>query len=161
MASRVSHADAVEALTRLLGFRIVKDEGLQTDLRKGRVHVVVRSFHEPKRMVIRFHEDRGRVAQRLVLESGSRLLRFKAQLQVALEKQERIEKERLEKFEKASESEAVKRLLHCRFYKICPQAREDRLYCTSGGFSDCCDEYQRFRKAEKLEALKLRSTCTF
>lgn len=154
MASPISHADTVEALTRLLGFRIVKDEGLQTDMRKGGFHVVVRSFVQPKRTEIRFHEDRGQGTQRLVLESSARLLRFKAQLQVALDKQERIHRERLETFEKSSESEAVKHLLYCRFYKICPQAREDRYYCVSGVMSDCCDEFQKFRKLEKLEGGK-------
>ena len=77
-------------LTRSLGFRIARNEGLQTELRKGKIHVIVRTFDECRGTKIRFHEDRGRGSQRLMVERSRRLLRFKQRLEAALEKRGRI-----------------------------------------------------------------------
>ncbi|MBS7618804.1 hypothetical protein KEJ25_09465 [Candidatus Bathyarchaeota archaeon] len=54
----VSHSCAVNALVHRLGFKVVKDEGSMTELRKGGIHVVVRSRLDED-TEIRFHEDRG------------------------------------------------------------------------------------------------------
>lgn len=147
MRSPVSHSDAVEALTGLLGFTVVKEEGLQTEMRKGRVHVIVRSFVEPRETEIRFHEDRGRGSQRLVVERSSRLLRFKHRLETALEKQKLLREASEWKIERAF-LESVKS--HgCPFYGDCPYLKE--LY----PFTYCLTEYRycdEYRRLEKLRS---------
>lgn len=145
MQSPVSHSDAVQALTQLLGFRIVKEEGLQTEMRKGRIHVIVRTFVEPPRTEIRFHEDRGGVSQKLVLERSSRLLRFKQQLEVALEKQKRFTEALVKETEKAFEKAFFESISShgCPFYVDCPHFKE--LYFLTYCITEYhyCDEYRR------------------
>jgi len=92
MLSPVSHLSVIELLTDSLGFRIVKDEGLQTELRKGRIHVIVRTYRDDRGTVIRFHEDHGQGRKHLALERSRSLLRFKQLLEAALEKKKQADK---------------------------------------------------------------------
>lgn len=150
MMSPVSHSDAVEALTGLLGFRIVREEGLQTEMRKGRIHVVVRTFLKPWGTEIRFHEDRGRGSQRLVLERSSGLLRFKQRLEATLEKQKLLREASEWKIEKAF-LESV-RSHGCLFYGDCSYLKE--LY----PFTYCITEYRYcdgYRRRDELRRLGL------
>lgn len=143
--SPVCHSDAVEALTNILGFRIIREEGLQTEMRKGKVHVVVRTFHGAGGTEIRFHEDRGQGSHRLVLERSGRLLKFRQRLEAALEKQKLIKEASNRKFEEAF-LEAVKS--HgCPFYRDCPHFKELPLtYCITK--YRYCDEYRRRDKLQ-------------
>jgi hypothetical protein len=94
--SDISYDCALNALARL-GFKVVKVDGLMCEFRRGSIHVVVRGFKGLEPLEIRFHEDRGRGLNHVVVESSSRLLRFRDRLEEALEKQKRIEEEELKK----------------------------------------------------------------
>lgn len=144
--SPVSHLDAVEALTSLLGFRIVKDEGLQTETRKGKIHVIVRTFHEDRGTEIRFHEDRGRGSERLVVERSSRLLTFKQRLEAALEKQKHLTEASERKIEKAFLESVSSH--GCPFYGDCPYLKE--LY----PFTYCITEYRHCDEYRKRDGLR-------
>lgn len=140
--SPVSHPNTVKALTGLLGFKVVRVDGLQTELRRGRIHVVVRTFHEDRGTEVRFHEDRGR-GPKLVVERSGRLLRFKQRLEAALEKQKRVE-EAWKRREVRAILESVDPRNCCPFYDVCPLFRESLFvmtYCYSDHHQ--CDEYRR------------------
>ena len=140
--SPVTHSEAVEVLASRFGFRVVRDEGLQTEMRRGAIHVVVRTYRESGRTVIRFHEDRFRVGERHTVEGGARLVRLGAGLLEALKEKGRAGPTS----EKALEVEAPGLLERCRFYDVCGMARMDRLSCMSSPYSSLCMEYQRLKE---------------
>jgi hypothetical protein len=83
--SPITHAETVWVLVNEFGFRVVRVEGLQTELRRGCIHVVVRTYRETGGTVIRFHEDRYRMGERHTVERSARLIRFGAELREALQ----------------------------------------------------------------------------
>ena len=151
IVSPVTHSEAVEVLKDGFGFRVVRDEGLQTEMRRGAIHVVVRTYRESGRTVIRFHEDRFRVGERHTVDGGARLVRFGAGLWEALKEKRRAGP----RSEKIPEVEAPGLLDRCRFYDVCGEARRDRLSCMSSPYSSLCTEYQRL-KAKETEDIKRR-----
>jgi hypothetical protein len=139
LLSPITHAEAVWVLVNELRFRIVRDEGLQTELRRGRIHVVVRTYKETGDTVIRFHEDRYRMGERHTVERSARLLKFEDELREVLSKR---------RAGGGTEApiptvEAPSPEGKCRFYGDCGRARADSLLCISGAYSELCEEYQR------------------
>jgi len=141
----VTHAEAVWVLVNELGFRVVRVEGLQTELRRGCIHVVVRTYRETGGTVIRFHEDRYRMGERHTVERSARLIRFEDELREALSKRRA-----------GGGTEAPIPLVEapspegrCRFYGVCRMARADSLLCTSGAYSELCEEYKRLEEEER------------
>jgi hypothetical protein len=146
LLSPISHAEAVGVLVNELGFRIVRDEGLQTELRRGCIHVVVRTYKETGDTVIRFHEDRYRMGERHTVERSARLLKFEDELREALSKRGRA----------GGGTEAPIPMVEapspegrCKFYGDCRMARADSLLCMSGPYSELCEEYKRLEEEER------------
>jgi hypothetical protein len=146
LLSPISHAEAVGVLVNELRFRIARDEGLQTELRRGCIHVVVRTYKETGDTVIRFHEDRYRMGERHTVERSARLLKFEAELREALSKRGRA----------GGETEAPIPMVEapspegkCKFYGDCRMARTDSLLCISGAYSELCEEYKRLEEEER------------
>jgi hypothetical protein len=145
--SPITHAEAVWVLVNEFGFRVVRDEGLQTELRRGCIHVVVRTYRESGGTVIRFHEDRFGEGGRHAVERSARLLRFGAGLREALSK--RRKRTGVGSEVSIPSVEAPSLGGKCRFYGNCSEARGDRLLCISGAFSELCEEYQRLEEERK------------
>jgi hypothetical protein len=150
--SPITHAETVWVLVNEFGFRVVRVEGLQTELRRGCIHVVVRTYREAGGTVIRFHEDRYRMGERHTVERSARLIRFGARLREALSKRRRA----------GARSEASIPVVEalglggkCRFYGDCREARGDRLLCISGTFSELCEEYRRLEEERKKRNKKI------
>jgi hypothetical protein len=132
------------------GFRVIRDEGLQTELRRGCIHVVVRTYRETGGTVIRFHEDRYRAGMRHTVERSARLLRFEAGLKMALLKR---------RAEGGTENsipvvEAPGPEGRCKFYGDCRMARADSLLCMSGAYSELCEEYKRLEEEKRRKRNK-------
>jgi hypothetical protein len=149
--SPVTHAEVVWVLVNEFGFRVVRDEGLQTELRRGRIHVVVRTYKETGDTVIRFHEDRYRMGERHTVERSARLLKFEAELREALSKRGRAGG--------GTEApiptvEAPSPEGKCKFYGDCRMARADSLLCMSGAYSGLCEEYKRLEEEERRKRNK-------
>jgi hypothetical protein len=149
--SPVTHAEVVWVLVNELGFRVVRVEGLQTELRRGCIHVVVRTYREAGGTVIRFHEDRYRMGERHTVERSARLLKFEAELREALSKR------RAGGGTEAPTpvAEATSQEDKCRFYGDCRMARADSLLCMSGAYSELCEEYRRLEKERKKRDKKI------
>jgi len=138
--SPVTHAEAVWVLVNEFRFRVVRVEGLQTELRRGCIHVVVRTYREAGGTVIRFHEDRYRMGERHTVERSARLIRFGDELRGALSKRGGTGREPETSIPLV---EAPSPEGRCRFYGVCRMARVDSLLCMSGAYSELCEEYQR------------------
>jgi hypothetical protein len=150
LLSPISHAEAVWVLVNELRFRIARDEGLQTELRRGRIHVVVRTYKETGDTVIRFHEDRYRMGERHTVERSARLLKFEDELREALSKR---------RAGGGTEApiptvEAPSPEGKCKFYGDCRMARADSLLCMSGAYSELCEEYKRLEEEERKKRNK-------
>lgn len=145
LISPITHSEAVDVLRSRFGFRVVRDEGLQTEMRKGAIHVVVRTYRKSGGTVIRLHEDRFGEGGRHTVERSARLVRLWAELREALKEKEPAGL----KSEKVPEVEAPGLLDRCRFYDICGEARMDRLYCRSSTYSSLCEIYERFMEESK------------
>ncbi|MEM2128024.1 MAG: hypothetical protein QXH67_07380 [Candidatus Bathyarchaeia archaeon] len=143
--SPVAHSEAVEVLRSRFGFRVVREEGLQTELRRGTVHVVVRTYREEGGTEIRFHEDRFREGERHTVERSARLVRLGEELREALE--ERMKARREPEMVLGVEAPGVEE--RCRFYDECPEARVDRLSCRSSIYSELCKVYMRLLRERR------------
>ncbi|MEM2129081.1 MAG: hypothetical protein QXZ70_00630 [Candidatus Bathyarchaeia archaeon] len=137
--SPAAHSEAVEVLKDRFGFRVVREEGLQTEMRRGAIHVVVRTYRERDRTVIRFHEDRFREGERHTVERSARLVRLGEEIKEALLERMRAGREP----GRMLGVEAPRVEERCRFFDECPEAGEDRLCCRSSIYSELCEEYGR------------------
>ena len=144
--SPVTHAEAERVMVNEFGFRVVRVEGLQTELRRGCIHVVVRTYREAGGTVIRFHEDRYRMGERHTVERSARLIRFEARLREALSKRGGAGREPETSIPLV---EAPSPEGKCKFYGVCRMARADSLLCMSGAYSELCEEYKRLEGEKK------------
>ncbi|MEM2126695.1 MAG: hypothetical protein QXH67_00535 [Candidatus Bathyarchaeia archaeon] len=83
-------------------------------MRRGAIHLIIRTYRESGRTVIRFHMDRFREGERHTVERSARLVRFGAEIREALLERIRAGREP----ERVPVVEALRLLKRCRLLEM-------------------------------------------
>ena len=135
-------------LTRILeslGFKIVRENGAYTYMRKGNIHLTTRIVFEG--IEVDIHEDRGKGPHHQVINKNRKLVKLKQKILETIEEHKKIKEEELKMIFSWEKIQHPPEAYYCPFHKECPYFKKENLLCTLQSYSKkYCDEYRRRAK---------------